>query len=125
MSGCWERRSPGRLVEETWTSPRGSILLGIARTTRGDELVDIEQMHIFARAGNLVFSARPSGQAPAEFTEVELRESLVVFENLTHDFPQRISYRRTTADSLVARIEGTTGGRPRAVTFPYKKVACG
>jgi len=31
-----------------------------------------------------------------------------VWENLGHDFPQRIIYRKGDDSSLVARIEGTT-----------------
>jgi hypothetical protein len=51
-------------------------------------------------------------------------DTLVLFENAAHDFPQRIGYRRLGNDSLVAWIEGTRQGRTRRVEFPYGRVAC-
>jgi len=46
----------------------------------------------------------------------------VVFENLRHDFPQRIIYRRVSEDSLIARIEGMINGAKRSIDFPYRKI---
>jgi hypothetical protein len=46
-----------------------------------------------------------------------------VFENPTHDFPQRVIYRRE-GDSLLGRIEGMTNGQQKAVDFPLKRVSC-
>jgi hypothetical protein len=47
-----------------------------------------------------------------------------VVSDPAHDFPQRVIYRRAGADSLVARVEGTTPNGMRAVGFPYARVAC-
>jgi hypothetical protein len=45
-------------------------------------------------------------------------------ENLEHDFPQRVIYQRRGADSLVARIEGTTPSGSRSVDYPMRRVRC-
>ena len=124
LAGCWEQASGSRLVEEQWTRPRGGLMLGLGRTVRGDTLVEYEQTRIFERGERLVYGANPSGQAPAEFQSIELSDSSVTFENLGHDFPQRVMYRRRGADSLVARVEGMRGGKLRGVDFPYARVAC-
>lgn len=124
LSGCWENRRPGRLTEEHWMTPRGGIMLGMARTTRGDSLMEFEQVRIGERGGQLVYTAQPSGQAQAEFTSTEVGDSMVVFANPGHDFPQRVIYRRRGADSLLARIEGTMNGNARAVDFPYARGKC-
>lgn len=124
LAGCWERLSGPRLVEEQWTRPRGGLMLGVGRTVQGDSLVEYEQVRVFERGGKLVYAAQPSGQAPAEFTSTVVSDSAVVFENLGHDFPQRVMYRRLGADSLVARIEGMRHGQLRGVDFPYVRVAC-
>ena len=124
LSGCWENRRPGRLTEEQWMTPRGGMMLGMARTTRGDSLVEFEQVRISERGGQLVYTAQPSGQAQTEFTSTEISDSAVVFANPTHDFPQRVIYRRKGADSLVARIEGTMNGNARAVDFRYTRAKC-
>ena len=46
-----------------------------------------------------------------------------MFENLSHDFPQRIIYRRTADASVTARIEGTVKGEARGRDFPYTRCA--
>ena len=53
-----------------------------------------------------------------------MTDSAVTFENLAHDFPQRVMYRRVGGDSLVARVEGTRAGRTRGVDFAYRRAAC-
>ena len=124
LAGCWEQASGSQLIEEQWTRPRGGLMLGLGRTVRGDSLVEYEQTRIFERDGRLVYGANPSGQVPAEFESIELSDSSVTFENLGHDFPQRVMYRRRGADSLIARVEGMRGGKLRGVDFPSARVAC-
>jgi hypothetical protein len=51
-------------------------------------------------------------------------ERSVVFENLRHDFPQRIGYERTAADRLLAWIEGPQDGQMKRIEYPYSRVAC-
>jgi hypothetical protein len=124
LAGCWERRGGGRIVEEQWMQPRGRIMLGASRTTRGDSVVEYEHLRIEARGDTIVYHAKPSGQAPADFRLIDAGAGTATFENPSHDFPQRIRYRLAGRDSLVARIEGTVGGRSRAVDFPYARAAC-
>jgi hypothetical protein len=45
-----------------------------------------------------------------------------VFENLAHDFPQRIIYSRA-GDQLTARIEGPMNGKPAAMEWRYRAAA--
>jgi Domain of unknown function (DUF6265) len=124
LQGCWERSADGRAVEEHWLSPRAGSMLGIGRTTRDGVLVEYEFMAILERDGALVFRAHPSGQATTEFIARESGADGVVFENLAHDFPQRVGYRRDGADALLAWIEGTADGKARRIEFPYRRVDC-
>lgn len=124
ITGCWERRTAVSLVTEQWTHPRAHMMLGTSQTTRGDSTTEYEQLRIFDRGGQVVYGAMPSGQPPAEFVATGVSDTLVMFSNPTHDFPQRIIYRRRGTDSLLARIEGTRGGQTRGVDFPYSRVAC-
>jgi hypothetical protein len=52
---------------------------------------------------------------------LKLNSNEVVFENLTHDFPQRVIYRRSADGSVAARIEGTRNGQLRGIDFPYQR----
>ena len=124
MAGCWEGASGARVVDEQWSRPKGGLMLGGSRTVQGDSLLDFEQVRLLERGGRLVYAAAPAGQPPAEFHSIALTDSSVTFENLGHDFPQRIIYRRTGADSLLARVEGMRAGQLRGRDFPYRRTAC-
>ena len=124
LSGCWERQSRTMRFEELWTTPRAGTLMGLGRTTRGDTLVEYEFVRIYEDGDTLVYAASPSGQPSAEFRDAPPIGEELLFENPTHDFPQRIRYRRVGPDSLVASIEGMSKGQPRTVTFAFRRVPC-
>jgi hypothetical protein len=106
-------------------APRAGFALGSMRTVRGDSMVvEYHQLRIFQRGGHAVYHAAPSGQTPAEFEAKTTSDSMVVFENPAHDYPQRIIYRKRGTDSLVARIEGDMNRQSRAVDFPSVRVQC-
>ncbi len=127
MSGCWQGRSRdgSRVIDEQWMAPRGHMMLGMSRTVRGDSVVtDFEHLAIIERQGRVVYHAEPSGQQPADFTARVVSDSLTIFENLEHDFPQRVIYHKRGSDSVIARIEGVRGGQLRGIDFPYARMAC-
>jgi hypothetical protein len=124
IAGCWERSAGPRLIEEQWMRPRAGLMLGISRTVAGDSLREYEQVALFERGGRLVYAATPARQPPAEFESISVSDTAVTFENLAHDFPQRVIYRRRGTDSLFARVEGMRGGQLRGSDYPYRRVAC-
>ena len=123
LTGCWERRTANGVVEEHWSSNAGGMLHGFSRTVRRDSVVEYEFVRIYGAGDTLVFEAQPSRQAKAEFRAVPPFTPEVAFVNPSHDFPQKVVYRRS-GDSLLARIEGTRGGQLRVVPFPYIRVPC-
>ena len=112
-----------RVVEEQWMAPRGGAMLGAGRTVQGGRLVEHEFVVIREDSGRLVYEARPSGQPPAAFPAREVTPRSVVFENLQHDFPQRIGYSRED-DGVLAWIEGPRNGQTRRVEFSYRRASC-
>jgi hypothetical protein len=129
LAGCWRLARPGlpaeaRVVDEQWMAPAGGLMLGMSRTVAKGRAVEHEFTRIEQRDGRLVFVAQPSGQPGGEFPASRVAPGELVFENLLHDFPQRIEYRSRGRDRLEARIEGAVNGQVRAVDFPYVRVAC-
>ncbi len=125
MGGCWEQRSGARIAHEQWMAPLGGVMMGMSRTVVRDTTREFEQLRIETAPGGTVrYVAHPSGQAEASFAGITLSDTLVVFENLAHDFPQRIIYRAAGRDSLKARIEGTRGGTLRGIDYPMRRVPC-
>lgn len=123
LAGCWQYVSGERTVEEQWMAPRGHTMISTGRTTQGETLAEYELVLIREDRGQLAYESHPSGQPSAVFLSRQVGENEVLFENLQHDFPQRIGYRRD-GDSLHAWIEGLRNGQTRRVQFPYRRVAC-
>ena len=125
LAGCWELRTPRRVTLEMWMPPAADLMLGASRTITGDAVREFEQVRIRAEGGKMVYTALPSNQKEASFSSIQISDSLLVFENLAHDFPQRILYRRRGADSIVARIEGPgPNGTTRGIDFPMRRASC-
>lgn len=123
LSGCWTQSRANGVVEEQWMTPRGGSMLGMSRTVIGGKTTEFEFVRIAIVDGALAYVARPSGQAETAFPVKSIEDGVVVFENLSHDFPQRIIYRRNADASVTARIEGTVNGEARGRDFPYKRCA--
>lgn len=113
LAGHWSAEEGGVLMEEHWTAPRGGVLLGLHRDVRleGNELLGFEYLRIVVDGeGVPSYVASPGGGSSTSFSLAELEERRVVFENLEHDFPQRVVYRRE-GDVLLARVEDAAGER--------------
>jgi hypothetical protein len=124
LTGCWEYSSGARTVEEYWLAPRARTMMNAGRTVQGDKLLEFETVILREQDGRLAYEAHPSGQPSAVFLSQHLGDREVVFENLQHDFPQRVGYKRD-GDSLLAWIEGPRNGQTRRIEFRYHRVACG
>ena len=125
LAGCWSSDGAEPGSGEHWTPPAGDSLLGISRTVRGGRMVSHEFMRISVNSdGRLVFHAQPADKAPASFAELSLTADEVVFQNLEHEFPQRIRYRLEAPGSLRASIEGERNGAIRRIDYPLRRVSC-
>ncbi|MEN1956094.1 DUF6265 family protein [Luteimonas changyuni] len=125
LSGCWasEGGEPGS--GEQWSAPAGGTMLGMGRTVKDGKTAQFEFMELrHLPDGTLAFIAHPSGQRTTTFPVLRISGSEVVFENLQHDFPQRVAYAREGDHRLRARIEGMRGETLRVVEFPMDRVAC-
>lgn len=125
LTGCWEQRSENRLYEEQWMAPAAGVMLGMSRMIINERLADSEflQLVLDRETNRLSYIALPSRQARTEFLLVSQEEGRLVFENLQHDFPQRILY-SLRGDTLHARIEGESNGKSRGIDFVMKRVQC-
>jgi Domain of unknown function (DUF6265) len=124
LQGCWQSMRGEATIEEQWMAPRGGTMLGMGRTIRGGKTVEYELVLIKEQAGALAYEAHPSGQPSATFLDTSASDASIVFENLKHDFPQRVGYQRDGSDRLQAWIDGEINGTARRVDFTYRRVRC-
>jgi hypothetical protein len=106
-------------------APDGGTMLGMSRTVKNGKTIAHEFIQLRENeAGEVHYIAKPSGQAEASFKLARAGEREAIFENLQHDFPQRIIYRLEANGSLHARVEGVSNGQLKGVDFPMKRVNC-
>jgi hypothetical protein len=124
LAGDWEMRRGDQCIEEHWTLPSETSLIGMSRTVANNRTAEFEFVRIEARADGVFYVAQPGGRPPVDFKLASESASELVFENPGHaDHLKRIVYRRDGADRITARIEGEDSGRAFAVDFPYRRSA--
>ncbi|HWA15485.1 MAG TPA: DUF6265 family protein [Gemmatimonadales bacterium] len=124
LTGCWEAKNERRTIIEMWMAPAGGMMLGGSRTVANGVVREFEHSRLRAIGDTLVYTALPSGQITTDFTGVP-GDGVLTFENPSHDFPTRITYRRIGNDSMTARVEGPgQGGAMRGFDVPMRKVGC-
>lgn len=124
LAGCWSGTVNGRDVEEHWMKPAGGTMFGMSRTVVGGKTVAFEFLELRQQSAGVAYVARPSGQPQASFQWVSGDRTSARFENPAHDFPQVITYTLRPDGSLLARIEGTSKGKPRAVDYGLRRGGC-
>jgi hypothetical protein len=120
LNGSWTGTVEGLATEEHWSAADGGLMTGMHRDLRGGRVRAFEFLRIQEREGSLVYIALPAGRNETEFALKSIGATEVVFENLAHDFPQRVIYRRS-GDSLTARVEGTVDGKLEFQEWTWKR----
>ena len=105
MTGNWLQKSEKEEVRENWIGPKGNVMVATNLTSAAGRASSFEFMRIAVKEGRIIYFASPGGRPPVEFPLAQMSDDTVVFENLAHGYPARISYRRD-GEALVARIEG-------------------
>ena len=122
IAGDWQG-APGRSqTEEHWLAPAGGAMLGTSRTIAGGKMVFFEFLRIETRADGIYYVAHPKARCPGtDFRLTRYSATEDVFENPQHDFPKRITYRKTGDDSLTATVDGGEGSKPTTFSFHRMK----
>jgi hypothetical protein len=118
MAGSWQIDGPP-LIEEHWLKPAGRTLLGMSRVYGGDQTYFFEFLRVEQRKDGIFYVAQPKGGPPTEFRLTKVAVNEAVFENLQHDFPKRIIYKKLPDGSLHARTEGDGTEKEKPVDFLY------
>lgn len=123
LAGCWEGDlGDGTVIRETYTAPRGGSMLGNSQVAGGGKTHFFEFIQLAQTDAGVAYKPSPNAKDSVAFPLAKLTGTAVVFENPSHDFPQRIAY-TLEGDKLTARIEKLDG--QKAQTFAMKAVPCG
>ncbi|MEI9888580.1 MAG: DUF6265 family protein [Rhizomicrobium sp.] len=107
-------------VHEVWLDG-GDLLLGASVTVMDGKAVEREFMRVgHAPGGGIAFFAEVPGQPVTVFMLKSFAHGRAVFENPTHDFPQRVIYWNAGRGKVGARIEGTIQGEPHGQEWLFQ-----
>jgi Domain of unknown function (DUF6265) len=120
MTGNWIQKTAKEEVQENWLGPRGNVMVAINLTSAAGRGSSFEFLRIAVKDGRIVYFASPGGRPPVEFPLVQLTDNAVAFENSTHAYPMRISYRRD-GEALIARIEGKRQGNDASEEWRFTR----
>lgn len=123
--GYWEMVAPEGTVTESWIRTNDTVYSGVGKFSDSlGKILTTEEISIVLRNNELLYIPQVSDQnngQPVTFKEVSFSDTMVVFENKGHDFPQRIVYVKQEQGKMLAYIEGEMNGETTRLEYPYTK----
>lgn len=124
LLGKWEQQNVDGTAVEFWQKINDSTYHSFSYFIQQGDTLSSERIQLINRQDTLFFIPTVKGQnnnQAVEFKAITVNEHELIFENLVHDFPQRVRYVRPKNDSLYAEISGKVQGVEKSMGFPYHK----
>lgn len=125
LLGKWENQTQrGKMIEE-WSKVNDSTYSGKSYMITTTDSISLESVVLKKEGNDIFYIPTVKGQnndQPVKFKLTSSSANQLVFENPTHDFPQKITYTLENENSLMAEISGIINGQQRARKFPMKKL---
>lgn len=114
LAGTWSMEQGAAWADEMWTTPRGNMMLGLARLGFGADVEVWQSTRIVRKPdGSLSYIAQTKGGAAVEYPAVVDSPYAIEFANPGHDFPQRIRFWREGQLLMIelSRMDGSDAVR--------------
>ncbi|MEO5776506.1 MAG: DUF6265 family protein [Flavobacterium sp.] len=124
LVGNWEQKLPDGTLKETWAKENDSTFSGNSYFINTKDTVHFESIKLTQKAEELTYSATVVGQNNDEAVDFKLTsdvDNTFTFENLAHDYPQKITYKKVTSDRLIATVSGKQQGKQTQESYPMSK----
>lgn len=125
IRGTWFNKRTNGDIYEQWNRKSQTEFSGMSYKLTGKDTLPLEKVNLYLKGKEIVYAPVALGQNDEKQVLFKLKSidgSRFVFENLKHDFPQRIVYDFKSADSLYAYIEGNVKSQPKRVNYPYRRI---
>lgn len=125
LSGLWKMDTPRGTLFEEWQVTNDSQLTGRSYRVKGSDTMVLENVIISLQDDAIFFTPVVQDQnnhQPVPFKLISCSNNRYVFENATHDYPQRVIYELVSPSGLRARIEGSKNGKEMGSDFLYSRV---
>jgi hypothetical protein len=125
IAGCWGADNREAGSGEYWVLTDAGELLGIGRTVENGVTVSYDFKSIRRQGDVISLSTRPACPLEETLHMVNREEKAVTFQAQDATaVPERITYRRVSADRLVMTLEGRYDGLLRSVDVPMTRQDC-
>jgi hypothetical protein len=125
IQGLWVTKRANGDIYEQWARADSSRFVGKSyRVVKSDTLV-LETMSLYYQQEEIVFAPVAAGQNDEKQVFFKLKSiegAAFTFENLAHDFPQRIVYNIKSENILHAYIEGQMEAKKKRIDYPYTRI---
>ena len=125
LLGTWEQKTAKKTIYEIWKRNSDSSYSGKSYLLKEKDAIVLETVSLLQEKGTLYYIPTVTNQnnsMPVPFKLTFFSANQLVFENPTHDFPQKITYKLISADSLQAEISGALNNKLQIRQFPMKRV---
>lgn len=108
--GEWIQQTEQTTTFECWKKEDPTTFRGYGSTTQsGSEKRRTEEYLLLTSLGEEIyyFAKVPHNELPTAFKLTEFSDSHAIFENLEHDFPNRLEYRLIAPQVLSVKVSGS------------------
>lgn len=123
--GNWEKKDSLGTLTESWQTLDDSTFVGQSfYITAKNDTVHRETIELMQKGDFLIYSATVKGEnndTAVSFQMTESKDSLLVFENPKHDYPQKIRYQLNDDKSMIATVSGKQNGKESSESYLMQK----
>ena len=124
LVGEWENKMTEGNLSESWEKKDDSTFVGHSYFIKEKDTLSFESVELLQKGEDLFYIPTVKGQnndKPITFKLTTSTENQFAFENSTHDYPQKIVYKKAGPNDLIATISGTQQGKASIESYPMKR----
>ena len=125
MAGCWQARTgEDAYVQETWTQPNDSLVLGYTQYLTGNKPTQFDFNHIRRTDSTVLLVLSPHGQPSDTFRIKTLADEIASWERSGTKFPGLVMYRKASDGDIIARLEAPPTVSQPSVEVRFSRIKC-
>jgi Domain of unknown function (DUF6265) len=125
MLGEWQKTDSLGTLKEIWMPLNDSTYVGQSYFINDKDTIHHEIIQLTQDAENLIYLATVKGQNNDEaipFKMTKDNDTLLIFENPKHDYPQEIEYIKKKNKLMIATVSGLVKGKMKSDSYAMKKI---
>ncbi len=125
LLGEWQKTDSLGTLKEIWMPLNDSTYVGQSYFIKEKDTIHHEIIQLTQDGENLVYLATVKGQNRDEaipFKMTKDNDTLLVFENPKHDYPQEIEYIKKKKGFMLATVSGLVKGKMKSDSYALKKM---